>query len=103
MNDSRLKQLLILSNPFKEGDVPLGAVDDDKIKAEARKELGAVKIREMRKSPVVGDALSEAIDKSLDPILTESLAHITIANLKRILLSRTALPWIERHRDGLPR
>jgi ethanolamine ammonia-lyase large subunit len=104
-NPDELKQLLLLSNPFKEGDLPIGGTRDEKVVREARQKLSTLTIGEINSTRLVDDGVSEALSRTLTRAIerhrAEEISHVPIGRLKAILTNRSALPWMERYRGGL--
>src|ERR1044071_8128867 len=101
MARNQLSQLFVLANEFKEGDLNVGGTRDDHVRREARGALGALSLGEIARADFVEDQVTEALQQSLDPQLAGEVAHLTVAELKRILLSPQGVSWIERHRNGI--
>ena len=101
MTRSQLRQIFVLANEFKEGDLNVGGTRDDHVRREARGALADLSLGGIAKADFVEDKVTEALHQSLDPQLAGEVAHLTIAELKRILLSPLGASWIERHRDGV--
>jgi len=101
MSLNKLSQLFVLANEFKEGDLNVGGTRDDHVRREARSALAALLLGEIASADFVEDQVTEALHQSLDPQLAAEVAHVTVAELKRILLSPQGVSWIERHRDGI--
>src|SRR5205085_2304059 len=53
------------------------------------------------RATLVQDQVSEALARSLDSALAAEVSHLTIAELRRILLGPQGATWARRHRDGL--
>jgi len=101
MAHNQLSQIFVLANEFKEGDLNVGGTRDDRIRREARDALAALSLGEIARAEFVEDQLTEALHRSLDPQLAGKVAHLTVAELKQILLSSRGASWIERHRNGV--
>lgn len=101
MARDQLSQLFVLANECKEGDLSVGGTRDEHVRREARSALAASSLGEISRADFVEDQVTEALHRSLDPQLSGQVAHLTVADLKRILLSTQGVSWIERHRDGL--
>src|ERR1044072_2796002 len=99
----QLSQIFVLANEFKEGDLNIGGTRDDHIRREARDALATLLLGDIAKAECVEDQVTEALHRSLDPQLAGKVAHFTVAELKRILLSSQGASWIEHHRDGISR
>ena len=100
VNRAQLSQIFALANEFKEGDLNVGGTRDDDVRREARAALAALSLGDIAKADFVEDQVTEALHRSLDPQLAANVAHLTVAELKRILLSPQGASWIERHRNG---
>jgi ethanolamine ammonia-lyase large subunit len=98
---NQLNQLFVLANEFKEGDLSVGGTRDDQIRRQARDALAAVSLGDIARADFVEDQVTEALQRSLDPQVAGKVAHLTVAELKRILLSPQGASWIEHHRDGV--
>jgi ethanolamine ammonia-lyase large subunit len=101
MARNQLSQIFVLANEFKEGDLNVGGTRDDHIRREARDALAALSLGDIARADFVEDQVTEALHRSLDPQLAGKVAHLTVAELKRILLSPQGASWIERHRNGI--
>lgn len=101
MARDQLTQIFVLANEFKEGDLNVGGTRDDHVRREAREELGALSLGDIAGADFVEDQVTEALHRSLDPQLAGKVAHLTVAELKRILLSPQGSSWIEHHRNGI--
>lgn len=101
MARNQLSQIFVLANEFKEGDLNVGGTRDDHIRREAREALASLSLGDIAGADFVEDQVTEALHQSLDPQLAGKVAHLTIAEFKRILLSPQGASWIERHRNGV--
>ena len=101
MARNQLSQIFVLANEFKEGDLNVGGTRDDQVRREARGALAALSLGDIARADFVEDQVTEALHRSLDPQLAGKVAHLTVAELKRILLSPQGASWIERHRNGV--
>ena len=101
MARDQLSQMFVLANEFKEGDLNVGGTRDDHVRREARGALAALTLGDIAGADFVEDQVTEALHQSLDPQLAGEVAHLTVAELKRILLSPQGASWIERHRNGI--
>src|SRR5215217_7651204 len=101
MAHNQLSQIFVLANEFKEGDLNVGGTRDDHIRRQARAALTALSLRDIAGADFVEDQVTDALHQSLDPELAGKVAHLTVAELKRILLSPQGASWIEHHRDGV--
>ena len=101
MNPGELRSAFILANEFKEGDLALGGTSDERLRAEARRAIAALRVGEIAPSAFVDNGVSEALARSLDAPLAAELAPLTIAELKRLLLGPDGARWAARNRGGL--
>jgi len=101
MAQEQLSQIFVLANEFKEGDLNVGGTRDDRIRREARDALAALSLGEIARAEFVEDQVTDALHRSLDPQLAGKVAHLTVAELKQILLTSQGASWIERHRNGV--
>jgi ethanolamine ammonia-lyase large subunit len=101
MDQQELKRVFVQSNEFKEGDLPLGGTRDDYERREARRMLSALRLGEITHTPLIEDGISYALTRSLNRHLASEISHLTIKEMKSILLSGKAVAWVCRHRDGL--
>jgi ethanolamine ammonia-lyase large subunit len=97
-----LRQLFVLANEFKEGDLLVGGTRDGRVREEARRELAATRIGSIRRAPLVDDGVSAAIERGRDRSLDVDLDVLTIGQLKRTLLGDDGTSWARRHRHSLP-
>ena len=58
MDDRTLRQLFVLANEFKEGDLAVGGTTDDRIRAEARRQLLATTVGDIRRTSIVDDRVT---------------------------------------------
>jgi ethanolamine ammonia-lyase large subunit len=101
MARNQLNQIFVLANEFKEGDLNVGGTRDEHVRREARAALAALSLGDIASADFVEDQVTETLHEGLDPQLAGQVAHITVAELKRILLSPQGASWIERHRNGI--
>src|SRR5215468_10571753 len=97
MRADELRQILVLANEFKEGDLLVGGTRDDSIREDARRSLLSTRLGEIFQTPIVEDGLTEALARSANHDLRAQLANFTVADLKRFLLGSDSLGY----RDGL--
>src|SRR5262249_62399057 len=102
MTDRTLRQLFVLANAFKEGDVALGGTRDEHVRADARRALGAVTVGEIRRTVVVDDAVTTSLDRSRERRFDADLDPLTVAQLRAVLLGPGAAAWARRYSDALP-
>jgi ethanolamine ammonia-lyase large subunit len=101
MSIDRLIQTFALANDFKEGDLLIGGTRDDQLRSEARAEIASLNIGEINNSAFVDDGVTEILHRSVDSNLTAGIKHLTVAELKRILLGSNCTAWVAGHSDGL--
>jgi ethanolamine ammonia-lyase large subunit len=101
MNSTELTQTFALANEFKEGDLLVGGTRDDQLRRESREALASLRLGEIAKTEFVDDRITETLHRSLDAKLSDELSRLTVADLKRILVSTEGAGWVGRHRDGL--
>jgi ethanolamine ammonia-lyase large subunit len=101
MARDQISHIFVLANEFKEGDLNVGGTRDDHIRREARDAVAALSLGDIARAEFVEDQVTEALHLSLDPQLAGKVAHLTVTELKRILLSSQGASWIEHHRNGL--
>jgi ethanolamine ammonia-lyase large subunit len=101
MNSQELAQILVRANEFKEGDLLVGGTRDELERTEARQMLSALRVGEITRTALIEDDLSESLTRSLNARLAAELSHLTINELKRVLLAPNAAVFARRYRDGL--
>src|SRR5262245_50428315 len=101
MQRQELLTTFVLANAFKEGDLALGGTRDEQVRTEARQALAALRVRDLMATPCVDDGVSDALQRALDPVLVHDIESLTIAEVRRILLSSRAAQWAQHYRDGL--
>src|ERR1044071_6284055 len=97
----QLRQIFVLANEFKEGELNVGGTRDDYMRREARDAVAALSLGEIARADFVEDQVTEALHRSLDSHLAGKVAHLTVAELKQVLLSPQGANWIEHHRNGV--
>lgn len=101
MNSTELKQLLLLANRFKDGDLSIGGTSDEQLSDDARRHISSLTLAELTGAELLEDRVTEALNASLNNRLASELSNLTVAQLKRILLDAKAQSWTESYRDGL--
>jgi ethanolamine ammonia-lyase large subunit len=101
MNPQQIKHLFVCANEFKEGDLLVGGTRDDRERDDARQRIAALKLAEINGTTLVEDQVSDALARSLDSRLAAEINHLTIADLRRIMLSPQGAAWVQHHHDGL--
>jgi ethanolamine ammonia-lyase large subunit len=97
-----LRQVFALAGAFKEGDLAVGGTADDRLRDEARRALLATTVGEIRRTPLVDDGVSEALEQTRDRRFDGDLDALTIGRVRDTLLGRGGAAWAARHRDALP-
>ncbi|MGH9901388.1 MAG: ethanolamine ammonia-lyase subunit EutB, partial [Pyrinomonadaceae bacterium] len=101
MNRQELIRTFTLANEFKEGDLLVGGTRDERVRAEARVKLGALRLGEISGTEFVEDLVSETLASAIDSRLAAEISRLSVAELKGVLLSAGGSDWARRHRDGL--
>lgn len=101
MKHQQLLQTFTLANEFKEGDLLVGGTRDEQVRKAARQSLAAMRIAEINKIAFVEDGVSEILARSLNHQLASEIAHLTIAELKKILLRSDAAAWVRKYSEAL--
>src|SRR5688572_8048697 len=102
MDSDALLRTFVLANAFKEGDLPVGGTRDDHVRAEARRDLLAMGVADIRHSVFVDDGVSAALERGRDRSRDSELDSLTISRIKETLLGATGPEWARAHRDALP-
>jgi len=101
MNQRELAQVFARANGFKEGDLLIGGTRDEHERFDARRQLAALRLDDITRTTLVEDSLSLTLARSLSAPLANEIAHLTIHDLKYLLLGANASNWARRYRDGL--
>ncbi len=101
MNQQELAHIFVRANEFKEGDLLVGGTRDEYERTHARQRLSTLRLGEISKTTLVDDGVSETLGRSLDSRLAAEIAHLSIADLKSILLGPNGSGWARQYRDGL--
>ncbi|HET9276060.1 MAG TPA: ethanolamine ammonia-lyase subunit EutB [Gemmatimonadales bacterium] len=101
MRADELRRALVLAGEYKDGDRLVGGADDAAVRADARRALGATRLREIDAAPLVEDGVTEALARERDRALAAETGGLTVDHLGRRLLSGDGPAWIERCRAGL--
>jgi ethanolamine ammonia-lyase large subunit len=96
-----LRQALTLANELKEGDLPLGGTRDERLRAEAREAIAALRVGELVPGALVDDGVSDALERSLDPSAAAAVRTLRVGELKQLLLTPAGATGVARWRDGL--
>ncbi len=101
MNHRELQQIFVLANEFKEGDLLVGGTRDERVRADARAALAALRLGDITHTVLVEDGVSDALAGALDARLASEISHLTVGQLKAVLLGDGGAVWVRRQRDGL--
>src|SRR5262245_54430647 len=101
MQRTELLTTLVLANAFKEGDLGLGGTHDEQVRTAARQTLAGLCVRDIMATPCVDDGVSDALRRALHPALAHALEPLSMAEIRRILLSSRGAQWARHYRDGL--
>jgi ethanolamine ammonia-lyase large subunit len=101
MTREELRAAFVLASEFKEGDAPLGATRDASLRADARRGIASLHLREIGAHSILEDGVSEVLARSLDRAAAAETGSMTVADVVRTLLESGGPRWAERHRDGL--
>jgi ethanolamine ammonia-lyase large subunit len=101
MTGSALREIFLLANAFKEGDLPVGGTTDHRVREEARKALMAATIGDIRRAVFIDDGVSASLQQSRDCQHDAALDPLTIAQLNAVLLGPGGPAWAAAHRDAL--
>jgi ethanolamine ammonia-lyase large subunit len=101
MTGDELRRTFTFASAFKEGDLAVGGSADDRLRDEARRALLATTVGDIRRSPLIDDGITAALDGSRDRHLDAELDPMTIAQLKGALVGPRAAAWAEQYRDAL--
>src|SRR5262249_20382154 len=97
MQRQELLTTLVLANAFKEGDLALGGTRDEQVRANARQALVALRVRDIMATPCVDDGVSDALYRTLNPTLVRDIEHLTMAEVRRILLGSRGAQWAQHY------
>src|SRR6266850_7756675 len=101
MDAAELRRLFVLANAFKEGDLLVGGTADDRVRADARRALGDVRLLDIHQTPVVDDGVTATLTRRLARHRDADLDRRTIGDLKATLLSAGSAGFVPRHCDSL--
>jgi ethanolamine ammonia-lyase large subunit len=92
---------MVCANEFKEGDLLVGGTRDDQERNETRQVLSSIRLEELSAVSLIEDGVSEALARSLDPVHASEISHLSVGELKRILLGPNGSEWARRYGNGL--
>ncbi|MGH9145788.1 MAG: ethanolamine ammonia-lyase subunit EutB [Vicinamibacterales bacterium] len=101
MDGRELRQVFSLANAFKEGDLLVDGTTDDRVRDDARRALLSTTVGDIRRTVLVNDGVTAALERSRDRQFDNELDPLTIARVKAILLGPGAVAWARRHQDAL--
>ncbi len=101
LSRDKLVSLLVLSNAFKEGDLPVGGTRDESVRAQARKELSALRLDDITRITLIDDQVTEAIRRSTDMALAKEISMLTVGELKEIFLGPECAFWLNKYKTGM--
>jgi ethanolamine ammonia-lyase large subunit len=101
LNRADLVSAFVLANEMKEGDVPLGGTRDERLRAEARREIAALPLGALHAAAFVDDEASALLERSIGHDAAATLASLTVGEAKRRLLAPDGAAWAIRIRGGL--
>ena len=102
MDANELRRLLVLANAFKEGDLAVGGTTDDQTRAEARRALRAVIVRDIRRAHLIDDGVTSALEETRNRQFDADLDVLTVGDIRSLLLDPAGPAWAARYRDALP-
>jgi ethanolamine ammonia-lyase large subunit len=101
MNERDLRGTFALANAFKEGDLLVGGTTDDRLRDEARRAILSATIGQIRRTVLVDDGVTAALERSRDRRLDGELDGLTIARIKSILLQPHSADWARQNVHAL--
>jgi len=78
-----------------------GGARDELTLHQARRALGSLRLSEIARAGFGDDDLGEVLARPVHKLLSRELASLTVASVKRFLLSSNADLWWQKYRDGL--
>jgi ethanolamine ammonia-lyase large subunit len=102
MDVRELRTVFVLANAFKEGDLQVGGTRDERVREDARRLLCATTISDIRRTVLLEDGVSAALDRSRSRDKDADLDALTIGEMRDVLLGRDGPAWAAAHRDALP-
>ncbi len=101
MDAQELRHTLVLANAFKEGDLLVGGTRDVRLREEARRQLLATRVADLRRTVLLDDGVTDALERGRDRSRDGDLDPLTVGQLKSVLLGPDAAAWANAHRDAL--
>lgn len=101
MNPQELAQILVCANAFKEGDLLVGGTAEAYERNAARQRLAALSLGDITGTTLVEDGVTAALQGALKAPLAAAISHLTVDELKRVLLGSDCLAWTTLYRAGL--
>ena len=102
VNDQELRRTLALANAFKEGDLLVGGTTDDQLRADARRMLLTTVVGELRRTTLVDDGVTAALEQSRDRRFDHELDSLTVEQFKEVLLDSHGAAWAAKRYEALP-
>src|SRR5688572_30471614 len=96
-----LRRTFVLANAFKEGDLTLGGTRDDALRVDARQQLLACSIGDIRRAVLVDDGVTEVLERGRNRTKDSELDSLTLARVKEALLAPEGLAWAHHYQDAL--
>jgi ethanolamine ammonia-lyase large subunit len=94
VTDQEFRRTLVLANAFKEGDLLVGGTTDDLVREDARRLLLATTLGEVRRTTLVSDGVTAALEQSRDQRFDAELDPLTVARFKDALLAPGVAWWV---------
>jgi ethanolamine ammonia-lyase large subunit len=95
--------ILRTASDFFEGNFPSrkDAIPDEQMREEARKELSAITVGVLNNTVLVDDEVSEMLASHLNKNLALEISHLTLGEVKKILLGKNCVAWMKHYNDGI--
>ena len=92
---------MVLANEFKEGDLLVGGTTDDLVRAEARRVIEELTLRQIGATPLVDDGVTETLARAVDRERAAEIGGLRVAQVRGLLLGPEGESWVGRYRAGL--
>jgi len=96
-----LRRTFVLANAFKEGDLALGGTRDERLRDDARQQLLACRIGDIRRAALVDDGVTDSLERGRDRTKDSELDSLTIARVKEAVLAPEGPAWVHHYRLAL--
>ena len=112
MEARELRQIFVLANDFKEGDLSVGGARDEDVREEARRAIVSLRVGDIRRVRLVDDGVTEALERpgkdakgaGSDALeRTRDLDPLTVADIRDALLGLAPPPGWTASRRGCQR